>query len=528
MATERAISSPPPDDPWASLPALVEAARAGGWLIDAAELQVGAPGRAAGASASASAAADPAAGGSDSAVGTVLGRGSSGEITLARWRGALVAAKRVRVDTPSRATSFLREVRALARLRHPHVLPFYGACLSPPDDCWVVARACRGGTLKRWLYPRGDPDDIPPVVRALRGSGVPPLAQRLAVARQVAGAMCYLQTATPKCAHRDLKPGNVFVLDANGAKNNAPDANDAEAIKSDGPSSAVETARRGRAPPAGNALVPSPSLRDVADPAGVADPAESGCAEDAPFVVVADFGLARDEEEEETFSSSPAAAIDETPSDDSKTSKKSKKSPPPRHSDWTGETGTYLYMAPEVVRHEPYDASCDVWSFGVMLDELIAGVPPYRSQRREAALSASQIAVGVADGAVAFETAADAPPGLAAIVRKCVERDARNRPSFAEICDALDAMLPAVLRDLEEKEKEARRNSLKNQLGAAFRNVAAFVEETAATVRESLDIRDPEQPEQPDVDASTVSLDVFLAKPGVGEAGASAEGGEAK
>ena len=175
-----------------------------------------------------------------------------------------------------------------------------------------------------------------------------------------------------------------------------------------------------------------------------------------------------------------------------------------------------------------YSKSIDVWSFGVMLDELIAGVPPYRSQRREAALSASQIAVGVADGAVAFETAADAPPGLAAIVRKCVERDARNRPSFAEICDALDAMLPAVLRDLEEKEKEARRNSLKNQLGAAFRNVAAFVEETAATVRESLDIRDPEQPEQPDVDASTVSLDVFLAKPGVGEAGASAEGGEAK
>ena len=243
MATERAISTPPPDDPWASLPALVEAARAGGWLIDAAELQVGAPGRAAGASASASAAADPAAGGSDSAVGTVLGRGASGEITLARWRGALVAAKRVRVDTPSRATSFLREVRALARLRHPHVLPFYGACLSPPDDCWVVARACRGGTLKRWLYPRGDPDDIPPVVRALRGSGVPPLAQRLAVARQVAGAMCYLQTATPKCAHRDLKPGNVFVLDANGAKNDAPDANDAEA--SDGPSSGYRDGETG-------------------------------------------------------------------------------------------------------------------------------------------------------------------------------------------------------------------------------------------------------------------------------------------
>jgi serine/threonine protein kinase len=146
-------------------------------------------------------------------------------------------------------------------------------------------------------------------------------------------------------------------------------------------------------------------------------------------------------------------------------------------------------------------------------------------------MSPSQIAVGVADGAVAFETAADAPPGLAAIVRKCVERDPKDRPSFAEVCDALDAMLPSVLRDLEEKEKEASRNSLKNQLGVAFRNVVAFVEETASTVRESLDIRDPDSVdafEETEVEASTVSLDAFLAKPRGGEAGANAEGGEAK
>jgi serine/threonine protein kinase len=505
MATTESAISGSPEDPWASLPALVEAARAGGWLIDAAELEVGAP--KAGASAGAPNAADPADGASD-AVGTVLGKGSSGEITLARWRGTLVAAKRVRVDTPSRATSFLREVRALARTRHPHVLPFYGACLSPPDDCWIVARACRGGTLKQWLYPRGDPDDIPPVVRAIRGSGVPPLAQRLAVARQVAGAMCYLQTGTPRLAHRDLKPGNVFVLDAKAASQPAGTEN-ASASGSEG------IRRRGEA----GSVAPSPSRPDT--DAGTSDPALAGDFEDAPIVVVADFGLARDEEE---------ASTPEPPSENGD-GENGDPSPPSGDPDWTGETGTYLYMAPEVVRHESYDASCDVWSFGVMLDELIAGAPPYRSQRRDAAMSPSQIAVGVADGAVAFETAADAPPGLAAIVRKCVERDPKDRPSFAEVCDALDAMLPSVLRDLEEKEKEASRNSLKNQLGVAFRNVVAFVEETASTVRESLDIRDPDSVdafEETEVEASTVSLDAFLAKPRGGEAGANAEGGEAK
>ncbi|KAL2651659.1 hypothetical protein R1flu_019787 [Riccia fluitans] len=47
------------------------------------------------------------------------------------------------------------------------------------------------------------------------------------------------------------------------------------------------------------------------------------------------------------------------------------------HDIYTGETGTYLYMAPEVMRHEYYTETCDVYSFGVMLWELVTGNPPY-------------------------------------------------------------------------------------------------------------------------------------------------------
>ncbi|KAF8033920.1 hypothetical protein BT93_C0258 [Corymbia citriodora subsp. variegata] len=43
----------------------------------------------------------------------------------------------------------------------------------------------------------------------------------------------------------------------------------------------------------------------------------------------------------------------------------------------TGETGTYVYMAPEVIRCEPYDKKCDVYSFGVILNELVTGEHPY-------------------------------------------------------------------------------------------------------------------------------------------------------
>lgn len=43
----------------------------------------------------------------------------------------------------------------------------------------------------------------------------------------------------------------------------------------------------------------------------------------------------------------------------------------------TGETGTYVYMAPEVIRCEPYDEKCDVYSFGIILNELLTGNYPY-------------------------------------------------------------------------------------------------------------------------------------------------------
>ena len=34
-------------------------------------------------------------------------------------------------------------------------------------------------------------------------------------------------------------------------------------------------------------------------------------------------------------------------------------------------------MAPEVIRSEPYDEKCDVYSFGIILNELLTGQYPY-------------------------------------------------------------------------------------------------------------------------------------------------------
>lgn len=96
----------------------------------------------------------------------------------------------------------------------------------------------------------------------------------------------------------------------------------------------------------------------------------------------------------------------------------------------TAETGTYRYMAPEVIRHETYSSNADVYSFGICLWQLITREIPFST------MTPIQAAYAVAEGHRP-EIPASTPLRLQEIIRACWDHDSQRRPSFTYVAMAL-------------------------------------------------------------------------------------------
>lgn len=82
-----------------------------------------------------------------------------------------MAVKRARLAKETDITNLLREVEALSAIRHPHVLPFLGACLVGPDHFWIITEFMEGGTLAAWLHPHRYTQRSPQATAGVGGPG---------------------------------------------------------------------------------------------------------------------------------------------------------------------------------------------------------------------------------------------------------------------------------------------------------------------------------------------------------------------
>ncbi len=84
--------------------------------------------------------------------------------------------------------------------------------------------------------------------------------------------------------------------------------------------------------------------------------------------------------------------------------------------------GTASYMSPEQAKGRPVDRRTDIWAFGCIFYEMLAGRRPFEGE------GISEVLAAVIMAPIAFEALpASAPPRLARLVRRCLERDPRRR-----------------------------------------------------------------------------------------------------
>ena len=100
----------------------------------------------------------------------------------------------------------------------------------------------------------------------------------------------------------------------------------------------------------------------------------------------------------------------------------------------TGKTGSLRYMAPEVARDEKYNHKVDVYSYGILLWELLSCKKPFVS------CDLHDFIQFVIDGGARPDVDKNWPVDVQNLIHSCWSVDIEKRPSFSRIVTVLDSL----------------------------------------------------------------------------------------
>lgn len=134
--------------------------------------------------------------------------------------------------------------------------------------------------------------------------------------------------------------------------------------------------------------------------------------ESLPMLKIADFGFAR---------SLPSTSLAET------------------------LCGSPLYMAPEILRYEKYDAKADLWSVGTVLYEMVVGKPPFRASNHVELLR--KIERG--EDRIRFPEDNEASAEIKQLIRALLKRNPVERMTFKDFFDnvVIQSEIPGLVGD---------------------------------------------------------------------------------
>ncbi|XP_021726458.1 serine/threonine-protein kinase HT1-like [Chenopodium quinoa] len=105
------------------------------------------------------------------------------------------------------------------------------------------------------------------------------------------------------------------------------------------------------------------------------------------------------------------------------------------------DPGTYRWMAPEMIRHKPYGRKVDVYSFGLMLWEMVSGNIPYED------MTPIQAAYAVVNKNLRPAFPKSCPPAMRALIEQCWSAQPEKRPEFWQVVKVLEQFESSLAHD---------------------------------------------------------------------------------
>ncbi|QCD76766.1 serine/threonine-protein kinase HT1-like [Vigna unguiculata] len=105
------------------------------------------------------------------------------------------------------------------------------------------------------------------------------------------------------------------------------------------------------------------------------------------------------------------------------------------------DPGTYRWMAPEMIKRKSYGRKVDVYSFGLILSEMLTGTIPYED------MNPIQAAFAVVNKNSRPVIPSDCPPAMRALVEQCWSLQPDKRPEFWQIVKILEQFESSLARD---------------------------------------------------------------------------------
>ncbi|PRP79105.1 hypothetical protein PROFUN_11661, partial [Planoprotostelium fungivorum] len=113
----------------------------------------------------------------------------------------------------------------------------------------------------------------------------------------------------------------------------------------------------------------------------------------------------------------------------------------------TSVVGPLKWMSPEAISKREYSTKSDVFSFGVVIWEILTGQEPWQG------LSPVEAAFGVVARGHRLKIPLDCPPKLQRLMHECWGEDPYERPDFGQIVNFLEGDIePTIVKTMEEGE----------------------------------------------------------------------------